>query len=261
MTVDTEQRRKSFDTMASQYARARPTAPPELFDALAAFVPPPAELLEIGCGPGNATLPLAQRGYRIHAVELGANLAELARERLAGLPFSVEVCRFEDAQLSPASADLVVCASAFHWLDLPRALAQVAKVLRPGGGLALFWPTSRRELDDPAFHAALEETYRTHAPTLALDGGERLHRTIDEVGRALASAPELRDFEERRFAQELHFDGPRFVELLGTFSDHATLPAEVRARLFDALRAMIDARFGGKVTIHTGARLLLARRR
>ena len=88
-TATTDERRRSFDQMVELYARARPAPPPELFDALAAYVPPPADALEIGCGPGNASLPLLERGFRIHAVELGENLAAFARERLAAFPFTV----------------------------------------------------------------------------------------------------------------------------------------------------------------------------
>ena len=84
---------------------------------MAVFVPPPADALGIGCGPGNATLPLLERGFRVHAVELGENLAAFARQRLAAFPFTVEVGAFEDASLQVASAQLVVCSSAFHWLD------------------------------------------------------------------------------------------------------------------------------------------------
>jgi trans-aconitate methyltransferase len=101
---------------SSFYARVRGSTPAELFDALAAYVPAPADALETGCGPRNAALPLLERGFRIHAVELGENLAAFARERLAAFPFTVEVGKFEDARLRPASVELVVCSSAFHWL-------------------------------------------------------------------------------------------------------------------------------------------------
>jgi len=137
LTATTDERRRSFDRMVELYARARPPAPAEVFDALAVYVPSPGDALEIGCGPGNASRPLLERGFRIHAVELGENLAAFARERLAAFPFTVEVGKLEDALLQPASVGLVVCSSAFHWLDRERALRQVVKVLKPGGALAL----------------------------------------------------------------------------------------------------------------------------
>ena len=80
--------RATFDDGAEGYDDARPVAPPEVFDDLVALagLEPGARVLEIGCGTGQATLPLAERGFSILAVELGANLAELARRKLAAYP-------------------------------------------------------------------------------------------------------------------------------------------------------------------------------
>jgi SAM-dependent methyltransferase len=259
-TATAAERRRSFDQMAELYARARTPAPPELFDALAAFVPSPADALEIGCGPGNASLPLLQRGFRIHAVELGENLAAFARRRLAGFPFTVEVGKFEDARLQPAAADLVVCSSAFHWLDRQPALRQVVKVLRPGGTFALIWGSSRRTVEDNRVDEALRAAYLAHAPEIPRETADRGDKA-DEIGRAMRETPELRDYEERRFPQAHLFDRQGYLDTLATFSDHATLPAERRARLFDAIGAVIDRDFGGRVERHSTARLQLARRR
>ena len=260
-TPTTEQRRRSFDQMVELYARARGAPAPELLDALAAYVPAPADALEIGCGPGNASLPLLERGFRIHAVELGENLAALARERLAAFPFTVEVGTFEDASLQPASVDLVVCSSAFHWLDRERALRQVVKVLRPGGALALIWGSARRTAEDNRVDEALKAAYHAHAPEISRETVDRNDGKIDEIGRAVRDTPELCDFEERIFPQVHLFDRQRYVETLATFSDHATLPAERRARLFEAIGEIVDHQFGGRVERHSMARLQLARRR
>ena len=79
-----ERRRRSFDAVAGGYLAARPPYPEAAFDLVAQRVPPPADVLEVGPGPGLATLPLAERGYRIVAVELGEQLAAEARRNLAG---------------------------------------------------------------------------------------------------------------------------------------------------------------------------------
>jgi SAM-dependent methyltransferase len=256
----TDERRRSFDQIAELYARARPAAPPELFDALAAYVPAPADALEIGCGPGNASLPLLERGFRIHAVEIGENLAAFARQRCAAFPFTVEIAKFEDAALEPASVDLVVCSAAFHWLDRARALAQVVKVLRPGGSFALIWGSARRTTVDDRVDAALQPAYRAHAPEISRETMERVRGTADDIGRAMSETPELRDYEERVFPQTHVFDRASYVETLSTFSDHATLPADRRARLFEAIGEIIDRDFGGRVERHSMARLQLSKK-
>jgi SAM-dependent methyltransferase len=247
--------------MVELYARARPAPPPEVFDALAAFVPAPADALEIGCGPGNASLPLLERGFRIHAVELGDNLATFARERLAAFPFTVEVGKFEDASLERNIVDLVVCSSAFHWLDRERALRQVVKVLKPHGTLGLIWGSARRTTEDNRVDEALQPAYRAHAPEITRDTFDRVSSRVQEIGEAVRDTPELCDYEERLFPQTHVFDRQRYVDVLSTFSDHATLPAERRARLFEAIGEIIDRDFGGRVERHSTARLQLARRR
>lgn len=260
-TATTDERRRSFDQMVELYARARPPAPREVFDTLAAYVPPPAEVLEIGCGPGNASLPLLERGFRIHAVELGENLAAFARHRLAAFPFTVEVGKFEDASLNPASVDLVVCSAAFHWLDREPAMRQVVKVLKPGGALALIWGSARRTAEDNRVDEAIQAAYRAHAPEITRQAVDRMGSKVDEIGKAVCDTPELCDYEERLFPQTHFFDRQRYVDTLATFSDHATLPADRRARLFEAIGDIIDRQFGGRVERHSTARLQLAHRR
>ena len=250
----------SFDGIAAQYARARPVAPREAFDCIAAWIPPPATALEIGCGPGSATLCLVERGYRVHAVELGAHLAERARRRLSGHPFTVEVGRFEDAALEPESFDLIAASAAFHWLDRDQALAQMALALRPGGGVALFWTQAGRELSDPDFGAALNDLYRDHAPGLQSNPAVLAQQAIDAAGAALGADPHFADLEEHRFTEALEFDAPRFIDMLGTYSDHALLDSASRDRLHAAITHLIDARFGGSLLRQAVTRLFLARR-
>ena len=173
----------------------------------------------------------------------------------------MEVSKFEDASLQAASVDLVVCSSAFHWLDRERALRQVVKVLKPGGALALIWGSPRRAAEDNRVDEAIQAAYRVHAPEISRQTVDRMGGKVDEIGQAVRNTPELSDFEERLFPQPHLFDRQRYVDTLATFSDHATLPAEQRARLFEAIGEIIDGQFGGRVERHSTARLQLARRR
>src|SRR4051812_16898944 len=80
--------RSTFDQVALLYDQARPGYPEPLFDDVVTLsgIAPHGQILEIGCGTGQATLPFARRGYPIVCVELGASLASVARQRLAGYP-------------------------------------------------------------------------------------------------------------------------------------------------------------------------------
>jgi 16S rRNA A1518/A1519 N6-dimethyltransferase RsmA/KsgA/DIM1 with predicted DNA glycosylase/AP lyase activity len=105
MSSDRERLRATFNEAAELYDRVRPGYPPALFDDLAALAGagPGCRLLEIGPGTGQATVPLAERGCRIVAVELGEGLAAVARRNLAPFP-DVEVVNaaFEDWPCPPS---------------------------------------------------------------------------------------------------------------------------------------------------------------
>ena len=246
-----EVRRRSFDAVAERYATARPGYPEAVFDAIAQVVPPPADVLEIGPGPGQATVPLAERGYRILAVELGRNLARVARRRLAAFP-EVRVVRgdFHDWRIpNPGSFDLVVSASAFHWIDTEVGLARAQRALRPGGWLGLVWNHTlrgRAGSRSRAFWDQADELYRRHAPSLVPYDGKAERREVDrraEIRRGGLFHPAAR----RSWRWRRRFTADEYLELLGTYSDHLTMPPDQRHRLFASLRRVIDGSFDGAV--------------
>jgi trans-aconitate methyltransferase len=127
---------QTFNEAAGSYNRVRPDYPAELFDEVIAVagLAPGDHLLEVGCGPGKATIPLARRGFRITCVELGPELAAAARRNLAGLDAEVMEGRFEEWQPRPGERfDLVYAATAWHWIDPAVRYRRAWQVLRPGG--------------------------------------------------------------------------------------------------------------------------------
>ena len=93
-----------------------------------------SRVLEIGAGTGLATKRLAGSAARVVAVEPSQALVEQLRANMGTVGvLEVVVAPFEDVVLSPGSFDLVVAATAFHWLDPEVALPKIGSVLRPGG--------------------------------------------------------------------------------------------------------------------------------
>jgi len=253
-------RRTLFDQAADDYEAARPGYPDRLIEQLLerSAIPDDGRILEIGCGTGQLTVPLAARGHTITAVELGVNLARLAGMNLARFPNAAVVCAdFEAWQADPATYDLVVSAQAFHWIDPAIGYPKVHAALRPSGCLALVWNLFPG-CDDP-IHRALDEVYRSVAPQLVRDSAgssleERVARTLQEVRSS-------RLFEEPdivRIPWISTYTTARYLRLLRTHSDHLALDPSTFERLLAAVSSTID-RFGGTLERPQVATLLASR--
>lgn len=137
-----------FGPLADDYAAARPGYPDALFDALWVRLPPPAGrtplILDVAAGTGAATTPLVTRGARVVALEPAVEMLGHARSRLSGRTNWIGGlgARAEQLPVAAGTADAVVIAQAFHWLDEESALAEFARVLSPGGLLAVLWNIS-----------------------------------------------------------------------------------------------------------------------
>ncbi|MBJ7608203.1 MAG: class I SAM-dependent methyltransferase [Candidatus Dormibacteraeota bacterium] len=152
----------SFDRVAREYDRRRPGYPSELVAHACATAGLEAgdRVLEIGCGTGQLTCALVERGLRVTAIEPGANLIALADERCRGAGEVTFVhARFEDAPLPAMPVAAVFAAASFHWVDPEVSWSRTAAALAPGGTLALLGycdvVEERSQQDQAALQAAL----------------------------------------------------------------------------------------------------------
>ncbi len=125
----------SFGKVAEIYDRGRPSYPPEAARWLTGEGR--ARVLELGAGTGKLTEPLAALGHNVIATEPSAAMAKRIPARAPRA--RVALARAEELPIADASVDVVVSAQAFHWFDHESALPEIARVLRPGGTLALVW--------------------------------------------------------------------------------------------------------------------------
>jgi ubiquinone/menaquinone biosynthesis C-methylase UbiE len=133
-----EHRRVLFDSIAELYDATRQGYPAEIADAVVAnaAIGPGSTVLEIGCGTGQLTRQLARRAVSLTAIDIGAAMVQAARRNIRDATVRFQVCSFEDfADIGPF--DLIVSATAFHWVDPSVGLAKAARLLRSGGWLAL----------------------------------------------------------------------------------------------------------------------------
>jgi SAM-dependent methyltransferase len=218
-----------FSRAAAEYERGRPGYPAAALEPLA--LSPDLVVLDLAAGTGKLTRMLVESGATVIAVE---PVAEMRAE----LPASVEVLdgTAERIPLGDGSVDLVTVAQAFHWFDGDAALAEIHRVLRPGGRLALVW--NRRVEDAPVNVAidAIVDPFRAGAPT---HRGEGWRAAFDRT-------PLFGPLEEHIFENEQVLDADGMADRIGSISFIASLPDEDRARVLADARALAT---GGPVSV------------
>lgn len=253
----------TFNAAAATYHRARPDYPEQLYTELleATGLTPPARLLEVGCGTGKATLPLAERGFAITCLEPGADLAAGARRNLAAYPdVQVVEASFESWQ-PPAGAepfDLVFAATAWHWTD-PKLRNRLAwQRLRPGGYLAIWGAGHLLPPDADPFFADIEHVYAEIGAGQQPGGGSR-QQLVDSAA-AIEAEGLFAVTQALDFSWVVEYDAAQYIALLNTFSDHIAMAPWQRDRLYGEIRARLAVRPGGRLRRHWGAVLQIAQR-
>lgn len=275
--------RTTFDQAAELYQQARPDYPPVLFDRLIDITGLRAgdPVLEVGAGPGKATLPLARRGLRVTALEPGPALAAQARRNLAGYPVDVVEVSFEDWHSPPEAFAAVVAATAWHWVDPGRRYELASATLRPGGHLAFWTAQHVFPVGGDPFFTDLQEVYeglgKAAPETASLPASGDRGESQPASGDRGESQPAPGDLEEQTAEIEesgrfdvtavehldwiVDYTADAYLDLLRTFSGHIAMAPRDRAYLFSEIRRRIARRPSGTVRRGWGCVLHIARKR
>lgn len=192
-----------FGNRVSDYVSGRPSYPDEAVDWLTATfgLKPGASIADVGAGTGISAELLLRHGFAVAAVEPNEAMREAAVARLSGNPrFRAVAAPAEATTLPAASMDAVVAAQAFHWFDRDKFRAECARILRPGGFVALLWNV--RRLSGTQFAADYEALLRE----FGTDYLKVRHENVTE--------DELAAFFGRPFKQR-SFDNVQFLDDLG----------------------------------------------
>ncbi|HEY1827935.1 MAG TPA: class I SAM-dependent methyltransferase [Acidimicrobiales bacterium] len=220
----------SFGTVADGYDRYRPEPPDAALDWL---IPEGARsVVELGAGTGALTRRLLARGLEVRCIEPD----ERMREVLAARAPAAEVLEghAEALPMADGSADVVIGASMWHWVDETRAIPEVARVLKPGGRFALLWNGTNRRVPWLrslwAGGVTLDEDQAS-----ALDSRRRRRHDVDLHGSAAFSAP-----EEELLSYDVPMTRDALLGLLGTYSAIITMDPVERERYLGGAVAFLD---------------------
>ncbi len=224
----------SFGTVAEEYNRLRPGPTPAALDWL---LPEGAtDVLEIGAGTGILTRLLAQRVEHVTALEPDDRMRAVLAASDAGI--EILAGRAEEIPKASASFDVVIAASAWHWVDEERGVPEVARVLRPGGRLSLVWSGPDRSVDWMRSLWAGGIVFSPEEKVAVDEGRRRRHAvTVDVVGGSPFLEPETALF---RWTRPMTKDD--LVALSTTYSSVITMEEEARRRHLEAMTRYLDTR-------------------
>ena len=242
MTIDAE-RGRSFDAWADEYNRFRPTYPDELFATIQGRLelPEPPHVADLGAGTGRASLPMAALGWRVTAIEPGKPMLEQLRGRASedGLVVATVQASAEETGLDPASVDLATAGQAFHWFDKERAVAEMARIVRPGGGVALFWNVRDEEASPfvADYHGLLETRFGDADTGRYLQAGRPSGQ--EATRRAFEGLASFHPLEKIELRHQLTMSAEEFTGMAFTASYIRTLPDREQVRFRAELAALL----------------------
>jgi SAM-dependent methyltransferase len=210
----------SFGGVADAYDRARPSYPVEA----ARWLTGEGKLtvLELGAGTGKLTEVLVEAGHRVIATDPLPEMLTKLRARV--VPFAVGVSGAEAIPAPSRSIDVVVCAQSFHWFDHDRALPEIARVLRPGGVLALVW--NQRDESVP--------WVRRLGRLIGTEGQD--HDLVAPV----RESPLFEDVDEAEFRIWQRLDRDGLLDLVRSRSAVATLDEPARLQVLSKVLGLYD---------------------
>jgi SAM-dependent methyltransferase len=248
--MERDRLRVTFGLDAELYDRMRPTYPAEMFEDLAnlSCIGPGCRVLEIGPGTGQATISLAQRGCRLVAVELSPSLAVVARRKTAEFAdVDIAVAAFEDWPLPAEAFDVVISATAFHWIDPTVRVTKAADALRPGGVLATV-ATHHIAGGTTNFFAEVQKCYEQWDPAttagIQLPSADEIAFDSEELDRSQRFGP----VSFRRYEWDAAYSTDEYRSLLLTYSGHVAMDPADQSGLLDCIARLMNDCFGGQIT-------------
>ncbi len=240
-----KKRSEIFDEVAQLYDAVRPGYPEALIEDVIelADLQTTATILEVGTGTGQATIPFASRGYTIHCLEPGRNLAAVASKNLHSYPnVGIETVKFEDWQLQEAVFDLVISAQAFHWIPSKIGYPKAAQALKGQGHIAVFWNFSPNP-DNEIFQALLQ-AYQALAPSMSWRKTASLDALMKKRENWILESGCFKSLVIKQYPWSMRYTVEQYLDILNTQTDYRTLPEASQQELSQAIREILNAHGG-----------------
>lgn len=213
---------------------------------------PGSVVADIGCGPGQSSIPFLEFGCVVIGIEPNDLMREAAQEILREFDtFSAKAGSAQDTGLEAQSVDLVVAAQAFHWFNEEAAVREFERIIKPGGYAALIW--NERRLDSTPFLEGYEKILLEHGT----DYSSVRHDNLGPGSLSMSLGRKIR-FATFENAQHLDLEG-----VIGRMTSSSYTPAKGEPGHDEMIRKVKDLfaehNESGKITISYDTNVFYAR--
>lgn len=235
---DIESKKTWYSSVAQAYNQTRPGYPQELMKRVLelANIPGNGRILEIGSGPGNATLAFAPIGFSMVCLEPNPDFCQLARQNCQQYS-NVEIINtsFEEWQGDNQSFDAVLAATSIHWVSSEITYFKASDHLKENGPLILLWNVIP-EPNPNRYHLA-QDIYETYAPSLTpYEDRETQKARLKGMENKILESGKFVDIISDFMACQVVYSLDEYLMLLSTLSPYIQLEQHNRDRLFENLR-------------------------
>ncbi|MUL37842.1 class I SAM-dependent methyltransferase [Gloeocapsopsis dulcis] len=237
-----EQRKNWYSTAADAYNRVRPRYPQQLINRAVelAKLPDDAIILEVGCGPGNATVAFADLGFSMICLEPNQEMCQLAQQNCIQYPkIKLVNISFEEWQLKARKFNAVLAATSFHWISPEIGYPKAAAALQDNGSLILLWNAIPIQ---PAYdiYQLLQEVYQTYAPSLAqYEARSTQEENLSRFGQTVIDSGLFKGLASEQLTWEATHSIDDYLTLLSTLSPYIRLEQHKREALFAGLTEVL----------------------
>ncbi|MEE3719044.1 class I SAM-dependent methyltransferase [Tumidithrix elongata RA019] len=270
---DLAQRKTWYGEIAENYNRVRPRYPAAIIARaiehanLSTHASVPAKILELGCGPGIATLPFAQLGFSMVSLEPNLEASQIAKENCAQYPnVEIQNISFEEWEVESGSMhpdreafpkeignrfDAVLAATSWHWIPPEVAYPKTWTALKEKGALILLWNTPPQLSYE--IYQDLDRVYQNLAPSIPPYARyEPVETQIDHFGKfgqGILDSGRFTNLVYDKLVCEVTYSLDDYLALLSTLSAYIVLDPETRNTLFEGLRAELEKICGDRLPL------------